>query len=426
MLLKNATIIDKNSSFDGKKRDVLIEKGLIKQIASTIKAERRKVIDLKGAYISIGWLDLGVHSGEPGFEHREDFQSLTQAAAAGGYTGIVCFPNTQPTIQSKTDVQFIKSQSGLVDVYPIGAVSKDCEGKDLAELYDMQQAGCVAFSDGNHSIQSSGLMKRGLEYVKSFKGLVINHPNDEELAKGGQLNEGAVSTALGMKGLPNLAEELMLKRDLELLAYTDSRLHVHNISTEGAVQLIREAKKQGLPVTASVPVANLIYDQGAVATFNTHFKVLPPLRQPSDIKALIKGLKDGTIDCITSNHTPLEEEAKKLEFLFADFGMIGLETAFALLQSELSKPINIQVLLDKIAYLPRKILGISIPSIEEGERANLTLFSTHKEWIYEKAVIQSKSKNSPFIGKTFKGQVLGIVNGNRNWFSSSSTDKKAV
>jgi len=375
MLLKNVKVVDKNSPHNGKKRDILIEKGFIKQIASSIKLEKGKILDLKDTTISIGWLDIGVHSGEPGFEHQEDFHTLTQAAAAGGYTGIACFPNTNPIIQSKTDVRFIKNQSGLVDLYPIGAVSKNCEGKDLAELYDMQQAGCIAFSDGDHSIQSSGLMKRSLEYVKSFQGIIINHPNDKELSKGGQLNEGIISTSLGMKGLPNLAEELMLKRDLELVAYTNSKLHVHNISTAGAVQLIREAKKQGLAVTASVPVANLIFDEKAVETFNTNFKVLPPLRQTTDIKALLKGLKDGTIDCITSNHTPLEEEAKKLEFLYADFGMIGLETTYALLQSELSKQMGVADIVEKLAYQPRKILNLPVPAIKEGEKANVTLFS---------------------------------------------------
>ncbi len=419
MLIKNVVVIDKNSPHNGKKRDVMIEKGIIQQIASRIKETKGKVIDFKNVHLSVGWLDIGVQSGEPGYEHRENFQTLTAAAAAGGYTGIAVLPNTHPPIQTKTDVLFVKQQSNLVDVYPIGVVSKNCEGKDLAELYDMQQAGCVAFSDGHHAIQSSGLMKRGLEYVKSFNGLLINHPHDEELAKGGQVNEGKVSTELGMKGIPNLAEESMLKRDLDLLAYTQSKLHVHNISTEGSVKLIREAKKQGLKVTASVPVFNLIYNQEAVATFNTNFKVFPPLRQPSDIKALLKGLKDGTIDCITTNHTPLEDELKKLEFLYADFGTIGLATTFALLSTHLSKFYTLPTLIEKLTSLPRKVLGLPMPSIQEGMDANLTLFSNQQEWTFEKKHIYSTSKNTPLLGETFRGKVLGVFNKEQHWIAPS-------
>ncbi len=419
MLLKNVVVIDKNSPHNGKKRDVLIEKGIIQQIASKIKETKGKIVDVKNAHVSIGWLDIGVQSGEPGYEHRETFQTLTAAAAAGGYTGIAVLPNTNPPIQTKTDVLFVKSQSNIVDVYPIGVVSKNNAGKDLAELYDMKNAGCVAFSDGQRSIQSSGLMKRGLEYLKTFNGLLINYPHDHELAKDGQVNEGKVSTSLGMKGIPNLAEESMLKRDLDLLAYTQSKLHVHNVSTEGSVKLIREAKKQGLKVTASVPVFNLIFNQEAVATFNTNYKVLPPLRQPSDIKALLKGLKDGTIDCISTNHTPLEDEVKKLEFLYADFGTIGLETTFALLNTHLSKFYALPTLIEKLTSLPRKVLGLPIPSIKEGMDANLTLFSNQLEWTLEKQDIYSKSKNTPLLGEKFIGRVVGIINKDQHWFLPS-------
>lgn len=419
MLLKNVQILDKNSPYNGKKRDLSIEKGIITQIAPKIEGAKGKTIDCKNAFLSIGWLDIGVQSGEPGYEHREDFNALTTAAAAGGYTGLAIFPNTSPPIQTKTDVQFIKNQSGLIDIYPIGVVSKNCEGKDLAELYDMHQTGCVAFSDGNQPIQSSGLMKRGLEYVKSFDGLVINHPHDKDLAKGGQINEGIVSTSLGMKGLPAIAEELMLKRDLELLAYTNSKLHVHNVSTEGAVRLIREAKKQDLKVTASVAAINLLFDHHKVETFNTNFKVLPPLRQQVDIKALWKGVKDGTIDCITSNHTPLEEEAKKLEFLYADFGIIGLETTYSLLNTYLEKQLSLAALIEGLAQHPRTILGLPIPTINEGQIANLTIFSSKQEWHLEKENIYSKSKNTPFLGTPLKGKVIGIVNKEKSWFAPS-------
>ncbi len=415
LLIKNATIVDKHASFNGQKRDILIDKGIIKKIGTKLTEPKAQLIVSKDLYVSIGWLDIGVQTGEPGFEHREDFQTLSNAAAAGGYTGLACFPNTLPTIQSKSEILFLKNQSTLVDFFPIGALSQDCKGKDLAELYDMASVGSLAFSDGLHSIQSSGLMKRGLEYVKGINGLIVNHPHDKELAEGGQLHEGTVSTSLGMKGLPNLAEEIMLKRDLDLLAYTDSRLHVHNISTAGAVQLVKTAKQKGLKVTASVAAVNLIFDHHALENFDTNFKILPPLRTPKDVKALIKGLKEGIIDCISSSHIPLEKEAKELEFLYADFGMIGLETTFALLHSHLAKNLTLEVLIDKLTYASRKILQIAPPQIKEDTIANLTLFDPNLEWTFTKKHIHSKSKNTPFVDTSFTGNVLGVINNDKTW-----------
>lgn len=410
LLIKNATIIDSRSPLNGKKRDLLIQEGRIEKIGVKITNKKAKVIAHKDLHVSIGWFDIGVHSGEPGLEHREDIQSLTNAAAVGGYTGLACFPNTTPTIQTKSDILFFKNQSSIVDIYPIGAVSHNCQGKDIAEMYDMAKAGSIAFSDGLHSIQSSGLMKRSLEYVKGIDGVIINHPHDKELSAGGQVHEGTVSTELGMKGLLSLSEELMLKRDIDLLAYTDSRLHVHNISTIGAIDLVKTAKKKGLKVTASVAAANLLFDDRAIASFDTNLKVLPPIRTTKDKTALIKAVKDGLIDCITTNHTPLEEEVKKMEFLYADFGMIGLESTFAIINTQLGSQIPLSQLIHLLAYQSRKVVNIPIPSLETGREANLTLFSPSLEWTFERSSIQSKSKNTPFIGTEMKGKVLGIVN----------------
>lgn len=410
LLIKNATIIDSNSSLNGKKRDLLIQNGRIEKIGTKLSNKTAKVIAHKDLHVSIGWFDIGVHSGEPGLEHREDIQSLTNAAAVGGYTGLACFPNTNPTIQTKSDILFFKNQSSIVDIYPIGAVSHNCDGKDIAEMYDMAKAGSIAFSDGLHSIQSSGLMKRSLEYVKGIDGVIINHPHDKELSAGGQIHEGTVSTELGMKGLLSLSEELMLKRDIDLLAYTDSRLHVHNISTVGSIDLVKTAKKKGLKVTASVAAANLLFDDRAIASFDTNLKVLPPIRTTKDRTALIKAVKDGVIDCITTNHTPLEEEVKKMEFLYADFGMIGLESTFAVINTQLGSQIPLSQLIDLLSYQSRKVVNIPIPSLETGSEANLTLFSPSTEWTFERSSIQSKSKNTPFIGTEMKGKVLGIVN----------------
>ena len=410
LLIKNATIIDSKSPLNGKKRDLLIQEGRIEKIGTKISNKKAKVIAHKDLHVSIGWFDIGVHTGEPGLEHREDIESLTNAAAVGGYTSLACFPNTTPTIQTKSDILFFKNQSSLVDIYPIGAISHNCEGKDIAELYDMAKAGSIAFSDGLHSIQSSGLMKRSLEYVKGIEGVIVNHPHDKELSAGGQIHEGIVSTELGMKGLLSLSEELMLKRDIDLLAYTDSRLHVHNISTAGSIDLIKAAKKKGLKVTASVAMANLIFDDRAIASFDTNLKVLPPIRTAKDRTALIKAVKEGVIDCITTNHTPLEEEVKKMEFLYADFGMIGLESTFAVLHTQLSDQIPLPQLIDILAYQSRASVSLPAPLLKADSVANLTLFSPSLEWTFDHSSIQSKSKNTPFVGTPMKGKVLGVIN----------------
>ncbi len=412
-LIKNATIIDPNSKHNGKKVDILINKGTIKEIGKNLSAGKSaKLIEGKKLQVSPGWLDIGAQVGEPGFEQREDLASVSAVAAAGGFTALACFPNTAPPIHSKSEVSFLKNNTQLVDFYPIGAVSRDCAGGDLAEIYDMAKAGAVAFSDGAKSIASAGLMKRGLHYVKGIDGLLINHPHDVSLGKGGQLHEGEISTKLGMKGIPALSETLMLKRDLDLLEYTDSKLHVHNISTAESVKLVKTAKAKGLKVTASVSIMQLIYTHEALESFDPNFKVNPPLREKKDVKALWKGVQDGTIDIVNSNHTPLETEAKKLEFVYADFGVTGLQTVFPLLNTHFGDTLTAEKLVNLLAIQPRKILNLPIPSIAEGATANLTIFDNTTEWTFTRKEVQSKSFNSPHIGTNFKGQVLGIINGN--------------
>jgi len=410
-LIKNATVIDPNSSFNGKSVDILINKGKIKEIGKTISNPKAKIIEGDQLQASPGWLDIGAQVGEPGFEHREDLRSVSAAAANGGYTALACFPNTNPAIHSKSEVRFLKNHSELVDFYPIGAVSHSCEGQDLAEIYDMANYGAVAFSDGAKSIASAGLMKRGLHYLKGINGLLINHPHDVSLGKDGQLHEGEISTKLGMKGIPALSEVLMLKRDLDLLEYTDSRLHVHNVSTKESVKLIKAAKAKGLRVTASVSIMNLIFDHTDLETFNSNFKVLPPLREKSTTKALWKGVENGTIDLINSNHVPLEIEAKKLEFAYADFGAIGLEMVYPLLNTHFEDKFSAEQLVQCLAITPRKILGLPTPSISEESIANLTIFDSKKEWTLDTKNIRSKSKNTPLLGQTFKGKVIGVING---------------
>ncbi|MCU0346913.1 MAG: dihydroorotase, partial [Saprospiraceae bacterium] len=299
LLIKNATLVHPSSKHDGAKTDILIENGKIHSLGTGLSAGTATVFDAKGACVSPGWLDLGTLIGDPGHEHREDFSSAGKAAAAGGYTAIACLPNTVPALHSKSEIQYVRSRSvaSLVDFLPIGAVTQDCAGKDFTEMYDMQAAGAVAFSDGKKPLQDSGLMLRALQYVKPFDGVILNRPHDRSMAPGGQMHEGTMSTSLGLKGVPALAEELMLRRDIYLAEYTGSRLHVLNISTAGSVQLVREAKAQGLQVTASVAAMNLACDDHLLSEFDPNWKVMPPIRELSDMEALQAGLADGTIDC---------------------------------------------------------------------------------------------------------------------------------
>lgn len=412
LLIKNVTILDTRSKHHRKKRDIWIRNGKIESIQAKIDAPKVKTLDASGAFVSIGWLDVGVQTGDPGYEHREDLQTVSAAAAAGGYTGIASLPNTSPTIHSKSEVLYLKNNAkgNLVDIFPIGAVSQKCEGIDITEMFDMHHAGAVAFSDGKKSIQNSGLMMRALQYVKAFDGLVMNHPDNKDIAGGGQMSEGKTSTLLGMKGIPRLAEELMVQRDIYLAEYTDSKLHLSNISSATSEALLKTAKQKGLKVTASTSILNLIFSDEILMDFDTQFKVIPPLRESTDIKALQKGIKSGSIDIITSNHTPVEEEGKNLEFLNADFGALGLQTTYALYNTHLTKSFEEEVFIEKIAIRPRQLLQIELPEIEEGAVANLTIFDPNKEWTFSKKDILSKSKNSPIIGMELKGKVLGVVN----------------
>ncbi|MBI1224816.1 MAG: amidohydrolase family protein [Bacteroidetes bacterium] len=417
LLIKNVILVQPGAKQLGAPTDIFLKNGKIDSIGQALDVDGVLIFEADGACVSPGWLDLGTLVGDPGFEHREDFKSVGKAAAAGGFTAIACLPNTAPATHSKSEVQYVRSRSeqSIVDFLPIGAVSHDCAGKDITEMYDMQAAGAIAFSDGKKSVQDSGLMLRALQYVKPFDGVVLNRPHDKTMAPSGQMHEGLMSTSLGMKGIPALAEELMLRRDIYLTEYTGSRFHAFNISTAGSVELVREAKARGLQVTASVAAMNLTCDDHLLHDFDPNFKVIPPIRELADMEALRAGLVDGTIDCITSNHTPLDPEAKNLEFPFADFGAIGLETAFGLSWMHLSNSMTIHQLVQHLAVLPRIILNLPVEKIEVGASANLTIFDPKSEWTFAPQNIFSKSKNTPFIGWRLKGKVLGVVNKGRFW-----------
>ena len=395
-------------------QDIGIRDGIIEAVGKDLPVPAdAEVLAFEGtAHVSPGWFDVGIQTGDPGFEHREDLQSAAKAAAAGGFTAVACFPNTNPAVDSKSAVLYIRNKTagGAVVFYPIGAISVHTEGKDLAELFDMHAAGATAFSDGNRPVQDAGLLLRALQYVKAFNGLIINWPHHKSIAAGGQMHEGVLSTMLGLKSIPALAEEVTVQRDLSLLAYAGGRLHLHLLSTRKGVELVRAAKAAGLPVTASVAVANLCFTDDCLAEFDSNWKVLPPLRDNSHREALLQGLTDGTIDFICSNHVPWDTEAKNLEFPFAEFGMIGLETAYALCRTYLQEQLSVETLVQKWAISPRRVLGLPIPEIKPGARADLTIFDPEASWTFTEQHIRSKSQNTPFLGQVFKGKVLGIVN----------------
>lgn len=413
LVLRNIRIVAPGNPLHGETTDIYIKNGKIAAIGDVSPEGNFQEWHYEGACLSPGWMDVGTMSGDPGMEHREDFHSLEQAALAGGFTALALLPNTHPAVDSKSQVEYIKSKTAgsPVDFLPVGAATVSCAGKEMAEMMDMHEAGAIAFSDGFHPILHSGILLRCLQYAHGFGGLILHFPFDKTLTVDGQMHEGEVSTSLGLPGLPALSEEIMVQRDIQLVAYSGARLHLFSISSAGAVDLIRKAKAKGLPVTCSVAVANLALDDTHLVDFDTNFKVMPPLRTAKDIAALKKGLQDGTIDFITSNHTPLDTEAKDLEFSYADFGIIGLETAFAAANTAIEKSLSTEELVEKMAYTPRQILRLPVPGIEVGAAANFTLFHPTEKWTFKETHIFSKSKNTPFVGTEFTGKVLGVVKG---------------
>jgi len=411
LLVKSAMIVDPNSPHNRKIQDVLIENGTITDIKAKIPSTGvKKVIEANDMHLSPGWFDMQANFCDPGFEYKEDLSSGIKAAAAGGFTGVAVVPSTNPPLHSKTQIEYIlnKTAGQIVDVYPIGTISSKLEGKDLSEMYDMKTSGAIAFTDDIHPVMSAGLLHRALLYTKSFGGLIISRCNDTSLATGLCVNEGKVSVMLGLKGEPSIAEEIMVTRELFLAEYAEARLHISSISTEGSVNLIRNAKKKGLSITTSVNAYNLAFDESELLGFDTNFKVSPPLRSKNDNKALKKALSDGTIDVICSDHRPEDEENKKLEFDLSTPGMLGIQTIYPLINvySGLSQ----EDIIKKIALNPRKILGLENNIIEKGAKANITFFSPSIEWILKKTDIHSQSYNSPLLNKKLKGKVIGILN----------------
>ena len=411
-LLKSATIINPSSAYHQQQKDILIIDGIITKIADKITPnDKDTVVALKNLHVSMGWFDTSVSFGEPGFEERETIKNGLNVAAKNGFTAVAINANTNPVIDNKSAVEFLinKSSGFATKLYPIGALTQESKGIDMAELYDMQQSGAIAFADYNSPIENDNLLKVALQYAQNFDGRIFSFPKNSSIAGEGIVNEGINSTRLGLKGIPALAEHLQIARDLFLLEYTGGKLHIPTISTKKSVSLIQEAKKKGLDISCSVAAHHLLLTDDELPGFDSKYKVTPPLRTNEDIKALRKGVTSGVIDIITSDHNPIDIENKKVEFSNAKDGTIGLESLFGAVNSALDPTDFIETITCK----PRKIFNITIPKIEEGSQADITLFNPEGNHIFSLTDVLSTSKNSIFIDKKLKGKAYGIFANNQ-------------
>jgi len=413
LLLKSLLVFDVNSKYNSKKINILIgNDGVIKKISSsTTTASVTKSIDCNGMKVSPGWFDFRTNFCDPGYEYKEDLISGSITAASSGFTDILLMPNTNPVLQSKNDISYIKNKTlnQVTTVHPSSALTKDTNGKELNEILDLDKAGAVAFTDGEKEIQNSDIMYKALLYMNQFDGLLITKPKDYNLSKLGMVNEGITSTKMGIKGIPHIAEEIMIKRDLSILKYSGGKIHFSGVSTKASVELIRKSKKEGLNVTCDVSLYNLLLDDSNISNFETNYKLDPPLRTSDDIEALIEGLRDGTIDVIASYHQPQNVENKNIEFENAEYGMVSLQTFFSNIVT-LSSKISLKTLIPKFTTNPRKILKLSDRVIAEGVEASLTIFDDNDSWDYSKDNNLSKSFNSPWLNWSLRGTVFGAVN----------------
>jgi dihydroorotase len=416
ILLKSGRLIDPATNTDAV-TDILIVDGRIASIKKSITATADdRVVDLDGKIIAPGLIDIHVHLREPGYEHKETIETGTRSAAYGGFTAVCCMPNTNPAIDDESIVTFIttqgkKANDGMVDVFPIASVSKAREGKTLAPIAELVHAGAVGLSDDGAPVFDAKIMRRALEYATMYNVPVMQHCEIPELAHGGVMNEGRVSTELGLPGIPGIAEEIMIARDLLLAEYTNSRYHVCHMSTAVAVDLVRQGKKKGIKVTCEVTPHHFTVTEEIVRSYDTNTKMNPPLRTQKDVDAIKEGLKDGTIDVIATDHAPHSLDEKEVDYIQAPFGIVGLETAIGLTISELvdQNILTMRQMIEKLSTNPRKIIGKEI-TVAEGEPANLSFIDPTVEWKVEIAKFRSKSKNSPFEGRVLKGKAVGIFN----------------
>lgn len=415
LLLRQVTVMDSHSPYNGQTVDVLIEAGIIKDIAANLEVSEENVSTFQplnaSTFLSAGFVDLFADYREPGYEQKETIATGLAAAAKGGFTDVLLLPNTQPVRDGRSGVQYALQQSrgNAARLHPLGAISQGIEGKALAEMMDMRAHGAVAFTDGWKPVQSSGLMLKALEYVKAFNGIVIQMPMDNALAAGGLMHEGSYSTRLGMPGIPTVAESLMVQRDIELTRYADSRLHITGISSAESVALIRAAKKEGLDVTCSVTPYHLLLTEEALQTYDSAYKVTPPLRTEADRQSLIAALGDGTIDCITSHHRPQDWDAKAREFEYAGQGMAVQEIAFSLVMQAVGSVVSVERVIDALTAAPRRIFGLPQANIVKGASGSFTLFSPDAVSSFSAESSPSLARNNPFDGMSLKGVVHHII-----------------
>ena len=423
LLLKKGRLVDPAARRD-EEIDLLIRDGVIEKMGANLAVHDAQSYDLKGKVIAPGFIDMHVHLREPGFEYKETILTGAAAAAAGGFTAVCCMPNTEPAIDDESVVRYIQSKAksalnGLVDVYPVAAVTKGRRGEQLAPLAELSDAGAVAFSDDGAPVYDAEIMRRAMEYAAMFGKPVIQHAQEMSMTKGGVMNEGSVSTALGLPGMPSLAEDIMVSRDIQICRYTRGQYHVAHLSTAGAVDLVRRGKGEGVNVTCEVTPHHFTLTDEAVRGYNTNTKMNPPLRTSSDVEAVRKGLRDGTIDVIATDHAPHSYDEKEVEFQSAPFGIVGLETAIGISVTELvqSGVLTLAQLIEKLSVNPRRILHLPSIVIAEGEAANLTIFDPAAEWIVDPPSLKSRSKNTPFGGRKLIGKPIGVLNNGQSYWA---------
>lgn len=424
LLIKNAHVIDLSEKLDDN-LSIIIENNKITDITkSTPGSFKGETIDADKSVVMPGFFDMHVHLREPGREDEETIASGSLAAANGGFTGLACMPNTEPAIDSQEVINFISEQASdlLVDIHPVASITKERQGKELAPIAEMVEAGAVAISDDGSPVMNAEVMRRALEYSKMFGIPVLGHEEDTNLSKNRHMHEGFYSTKLGIQGIPSISEEAIIARDIMLTEYTSGKFHVCHISTKGGVELVRKAKEDGISVTCEVTPHHFTLTDQAVESFDTNTKMSPPLRSDEDRAALIEGIKDGTIDVIATDHAPHSIEEKEAEYIFAPFGIIGLETAIGLIITELynKKIISLKDIYNLCVANPRKILNLYIPKIKKGEQANITLFDCSKNWKFNHTDSYSKSNNSPFIDRSLSGKSIAVINKGKIFTSNSN------
>jgi len=412
VLIKRAKVVSPASPFHGKFQDILIENGIISEIGNDIHSAADKIIESSNLHISSGWMDCFANFCDPGQEFKETLESGAKAAAAGGFTQVMLIPNTQPVVYNKSQVEYLvqKSKDFPVQIFPIGTITKNAEGTELSEMYDMYNTGAIAFSDGINPVQSSGILQKALEYILAIDATIIQLPDDKSIGSAGLMNEGEISTKLGLPGKPALSEELMIARDIELVRYTGSKIHFTGVSTKKSIELIANAKKENLNVSCSVTPYHLFFCEDDLLTYDTNLKVNPLLRTKKDRDALRKGIKSGTVDFIASHHQPQDWDNKVCEFEYAKNGMEGLESVFGAAGiCGIATGDFVKMQTENI----RRIFNIPVPVVKKNERASITLFLPDDEYVFETKDIFSKCSNNPFTGKTLKGVVIGIINGEK-------------